>query len=125
MESDKTGLSQVKTLRPIEDFCGSYIGYEMVESVQVVESIRIVCIETSWRATSRRGVPLATVPNPTLRVGSGVLGGLSPALISGQKDQTSDSRQSGGEREPKNLLFASQSDRATLTLQVFTDAVFV
>ena len=42
IESDKTALSQVNTIRQIEDFCGPYIGYEMVESVQVVESTRKV-----------------------------------------------------------------------------------
>ena len=42
MESDKTALFQVSNIRQIEDFCGPYIGYEMVESVQVVESTRKV-----------------------------------------------------------------------------------
>ncbi len=41
-ESDETALSQVNNIRQIEDFCGSYIGYEMVGSGQVVESTREV-----------------------------------------------------------------------------------
>ena len=35
-------LNIVSNIRHIEDFCGPYIGYEMVASVQVVESTRKV-----------------------------------------------------------------------------------
>jgi len=45
-----------------------------------------------WGCASNGGKSNAT------GVGYGVLGGLSPALMSGQKSQTPDSRPSGGER---------------------------